>query len=105
MKNAIFTGTDDGKFFAAVIPKKRVANMLQLINDGKDDEFDRKLQYMLPHEAAVMNAMAWEAEDTIAAWMKELENNGRFAVKHGKLEFGVATDGVQSAEAFFNKEF
>ena len=105
MKNAIFTGTQDGKFFAFVMPKQRVINLMGLVLEGKDDEFERKLKYMLPCEAAALDAMSWEHEDTINAYINELQNNGRFAVKHDRVEFGVGTNGVDSAVAFNNKEF
>lgn len=105
MINAIFTGENKGEFFSCVISLPVIKSMFKRIFEGRDHDFNLVVQGLAPEKALVLNAMSWEDERCMKAWLNELETGGRFAVKHGDLEFGVAADGVNSAAAFANKEF
>lgn len=105
MHNAIFTGEDNGEFFACVIPVENIKTLFKFIHLGRDNVFEEMLSVMEPMKAKVVSAMAWESDLFMNKMIELLETGGRFAVCHGELQFGCAADGVNSAAAFVNKEF
>lgn len=105
MKNAIFTGSIKGEFFATVVPVENIKTLFKMIHMGRDNVFEEMLTMLATNKAKVISAMAWESNLFMNEMVELIETGGRFAIKHGDLEFGCAADGVNSAAAFANKEY
>lgn len=107
MDNVFFVGMNGDNKFIAHIPKETVVEVLKQALIGDDDHLiDAQLELLLPQEAAVLNALSWESEIFIRK-MIEIVNtdDDRFAVKHGALKFGVASNPESASLTFFNEEF
>ena len=99
------TGTMDFKMELSNEQAITAINCMKLISDGHDKEFKKELAKLTGVVSECVDAICWEAEETVKKFIMLIENGGRFAVCHGELEFGVSIDSAAATTAYKRAEF
>jgi len=76
-----------------------------LIASGHEDDFKRELAKLPAVAKKCIDAICWEAEETVNTFITLIENAGRFAICHGELEFGVSITPEAAMTAWKREEF
>jgi len=80
-------------------------NCMALIASGHEDDFKRELAKLPAVAKKCIDAICWEAEETVNTFITLIENAGRFAICHGELEFGVSITPEAAMTAWKREEF
>lgn len=106
MTDVTFVGIMGDEHIANTIELGKVITAMQLVLEGEDAVFDTFINKMDKSQKALLDAMGWEQDKTIKAYLHELQNFGRFAITGMDIDFGVSSiNGDDAAEAMRKGEY
>lgn len=95
-----------GEDFAFEADADEVTRLLNLVLDGDDDSFATGLtKFPNKQIAECVDLMSWECDAFLINMINFIETEGRFAINHGKIKFGVSNDPDEARFALLNEEF
>ena len=102
----IFAGTKNDKGFCVSADADKVVAALEVAALGESGwDIEHALAKLDGLVKECATAISWEAEDTIKTFITIIKSNGRFAVCHRPVVFGVGTTHQQALDALTNEEF